>query len=315
MVGCVVVYNDQIIGEGYHAAYGQPHAEVVAINAVADKSLLSKSTLYVNLEPCAHFGKTPPCANLIIENNIPNVVISNIDIHKKVAGKGVQILQEAGINVITGVLISEGLALNKRFFTFHQKKRPYIILKWAETQDGFIGRKPGNTKSKQISNALSNRFVHGLRAASGAILVGTNTAVHDNPSLTTRLVEGRNPLRVVLDSTGRIPTSHKLFTDGNKNLVIGKQRDLPNSEFIDVSGDGYWPLILQALFERNIIQVLVEGGTKVHNQLLDQNLWDEIFVIQSNENWNEGIPAPKLTEAACNQFKLGSDTITQYMNK
>jgi len=316
MVGCVIVHNHQIIGEGYHKAYGDHHAEVMAINSVTEDALLPESTVYVNLEPCAHYGKTPPCADLIISRKIKKVVISNTDPHEKVAGKGIEKMVASGIEVVSGVLEKEGHELNKQFFTFHQKKRPYIVLKWAETSDGFMGRFSDDASSKQISNALSNRFVHELRAQSGAILIGTNTAVQDNPSLTTRLVDGKNPLRVVLDSKARIPESHTVFTDGNETIIIGPSRPNSRVEYIDIPNDAqYWPSVMRTLYQRNILQVLVEGGRRIHEQLIDQGLWDEAIVITSDAKWENGVRSPILNNTKLRSFTLDNDTITHYLNR
>ncbi len=318
MVGCVIVYDGKIIGEGYHTGFGKPHAEVEAIRSVNDKSLLQHSTLYVNLEPCAHHGKTPPCANLIIENKIPNVVISNVDPHEKVAGKGIKLLESAGIQVKTGVLSEKGSNLNKNFFTFHQKKRPYIVLKWAQTSDGYMGRSAGDSSmNKAISNDFSNQLVHELRANSDAILVGTNTAIVDNPALTTRLVPGRNPLRVAIDLRRRIPKSHKLYDGSASTLIIGPSQEAVSAEFANPPANAdIWPFILETLFERNVVQLLVEGGNNVLTQLIEANLWDEAIIITGDQKWKNGIKAPilSITEAT-RTFSLSTDTIHIINNK
>lgn len=317
LVGAVIVYNGNIIGEGYHTGFGKPHAEVEAIHSVKDKSLLELSTLYVNLEPCAHHGKTPPCADLIISSKIPTVVISNLDPNIKVARKGLEKLGDAGINVITEVGSAEGFKLNRSFFTYHTKERPFIILKWAETVDGYMGRLPNQVDlSKSISNPLSDRYVHDLRAMSDAILIGTSTAVLDNPSLTTRLVQGRNPLRVIIDLEGKIPATHTLFQDGLPNVVFGVERDFPNTDFIKVPDfKTIWTQLLTELFNRQCTQLLVEGGADVLTQFIESGLWDEIHVIKSNTSWDHGLKAPKLENMKPHTvFVLNDNVVTQYLN-
>ena len=222
MVGSVIVYDGKIIGEGYHRRNGEAHAEVNAINSVNDKSLLRHASLYVNLEPCAHYGKTPPCANLIASIGIPNVIIGSVDSAAHVSGKGIQILKDAGCEVTTGVLESESRELNKRFFTFHEKKRPYIILKWAQTKDGFIDILRNNNCSVEptwITNEYAKTLVHKWRSEEQAILIGTNTALADNPSLTTRLWKGKNPIRIVFDRNLRLPQGLRVFDDKAKTII------------------------------------------------------------------------------------------------
>jgi diaminohydroxyphosphoribosylaminopyrimidine deaminase / 5-amino-6-(5-phosphoribosylamino)uracil reductase len=318
LVGSVIVHDDKIIGEGFHKAYGKAHAEVEAIQSVSDHSVLKNSTLYVNLEPCSHHGKTPPCADLIISKGIPTVVICNIDPHDKVAGSGIKKLEDYGIKVTTGVLKNEGQELNRSFFTFHTSKRPHIVLKWAQTSDGLMGRmEHQNNLSKAISNDTSNLYVHQLRAESGAILIGTNTAMQDNPSLTTRLVNGRNPLRVIVDLKAKIPNTHTLFTDGLPTLVIGPKRSNINVDYLEVNEEtNIWPQLLEELYKRGVIQLLVEGGSHVLSQFIDYNNWDEIHVISSNVSWSEGISAPHVEHLQPeSNFNLGKDLITIYRNK
>lgn len=315
LVGSVVVHNNVIIGEGYHMAYGKPHAEVNAIQSVQDKSLLKESTLYVNLEPCSHFGKTPPCADLIVKQQLKCVVVANLDPHDKVAGKGVKRLQEAGIEVITGVLAEKGEQLNKAFFTLHRKKRPYVILKWAQTSNGFIGRMPNDvTSSKQISGPIAQQFTHGLRAESGAILIGTNTAIADNPSLTTRNRMGRNPIRVVLDQHGRIPASHALFTDQNDTCVFGETRHDVASENVVFYPYSNIEGVLKILAQNNITQVLVEGGASILNTFLTDAVWDEAYQITAPLEWDSGIEAPNITLEAVETQSLGEDSLKIYRN-
>lgn len=315
MVGSVIVHNGQIIGEGYHTAFGKPHAEVEAIRSVKNQDLLSTSTLYVNLEPCSHYGKTPPCADLIIEHKIPEVVISNLDPHDKVAGQGVARLRNAGVHVITGVLEHEGATVNRAFFTYHSKRRPYILLKWAQTADGFIGRLPGDLSSKQISGKLAARHTHKLRAQSGAILIGTNTAIEDNPSLTCRYWPGRNPLRIVFDRAGKIPASHHLFADGLPTVVIGPSRENLNAEFVQAPNGNAFDVVLDLLFKKGITQLMVEGGAHVLNHLIEINMWDECHIIQSPRQWHNGVKAPKLSATMADEFFLEQDRINIYLNQ
>ena len=325
MVGSVIVYDNKIIGEGYHKKVGEAHAEVNAINSVKDKSLLKKSTLYVNLEPCSHFGKTPPCANLIAELGIPNLIIGTIDTASHVSGKGIKILREAGCNVIVGVLENEARELNKRFFTFHEKKRPYIILKWAETKDGFIDKKreSDSQKPEWITNELSKKLVHKWRSEEQAILVGTNTIIADNPELTTRNWVGKNPLRIVFDRNLRLDNTYKVFNNKAETLIFAdtynkdhKNRDLMSNigiEFVDYSKDFYAQL-LNVLHKRNIQSVILEGGEKVLSSFIDTNNWDEARIFYGNMNFNEGVKAPVINVKELKYENLGDVKLTFIKN-
>ena len=301
MVGAVLVYENEIIGEGYHQQYGQAHAEVNCINNVseANQSLIEKSTLYVSLEPCAHFGKTPPCADLIIKNKIPNVVIACRDSYEEVDGKGIQKLQQAGVNVIVGILEKEALELNKRFFTFHRKQRPYIILKWAQSKDAKIARH--DFSALKISNDITNRMVHKWRSEEAAILVGTNTALHDNPSLTTRLWKGNNPVRLVLDLQLKLPLSLHLFDGSVKTIVFNqvKHEEENGVTFYKLSsGEDIISGLLNVLYRLKIQSVLIEGGARLLQSFIDQNYWDEARVITNEQLIIEsGINAPELKES------------------
>ena len=301
MVGAVLVYENEIIGEGYHQQYGQAHAEVNCINNVseANQSLIEKSTLYVSLEPCAHFGKTPPCADLIIKNKIPNVVIACRDSYEEVDGKGIQKLQQAGVNVIVGILEKEALELNKRFFTFHRKQRPYIILKWAQSKDAKIARH--DFSALKISNDITNRMAHKWRSEEAAILVGTNTALHDNPSLTTRLWKGNNPVRLVLDLQLKLPLSLHLFDGSVKTIVFNqvKHEEENGVTFYKLSsGEDIISGLLNALYRLKIQSVLVEGGARLLQSFIDQHYWDEARVITNEQLIIEiGINAPELKES------------------
>jgi diaminohydroxyphosphoribosylaminopyrimidine deaminase / 5-amino-6-(5-phosphoribosylamino)uracil reductase len=268
LVGSVIVHNNIIIGEGWHKKSGEPHAEVNAINSVKDKSLLKNSTIYVSLEPCSHFGKTPPCCDLIIQNEIPNIVIGTVDPNEKVAGNGIKKLIEASKNVTIGILEEECNELNKRFFTFHKKKRPYIILKWAESQDRFIA--PA-TKSEQkpvwITNEFSRQLVHKWRSEEQAILVGTRTVIDDNPKLNTRDWFGNNPIRIVLDQNNRIPKESHIFDNQAKTFLITKSDFNFNNKLA--------ANIATFLYENNIQSVIVEGGRQTLQTFINENIWDE----------------------------------------
>lgn len=308
MVGAVVVHNDRIIGEGYHHRYGEAHAEPNAINSVTEKELLSESTLYVNLEPCSHFGKTPPCANLIISTGIPKVVIGTMDPNPKVAGKGIELLRQAGIEVITGVLEDECNELNKRFFIWQREKRPYILLKWAQSRDGFmdLNRTEIGNGPIQISNLLTKQFTHKYRAQNQAIMVSTNTAVLDNPSLSVRRWAGKNPIRIILDRTGRIPTDYHIFDESVRTIIFTGLTDRVGTDkteyvVIDFSTDVIRQVI-HTLSQKNIHSVLVEGGSQLLSGFIQSGLWDEAHVEIAPIELKEGVVAPApgvLMERAC----------------
>jgi len=297
MVGCVIVHHGKIVGEGYHHEYGQPHAEVNAINSLTDDSIIPESTLYVNLEPCAHHGKTPPCANLIVDRGFKKVVIGNIDSNDQVDGKGIGILKAANIEVTTGVLAEEGRALNKRFFCNQESKRPYVVLKWAETQDGFLDykRKAEDEASPlKITSDIANRMVHKWRAEESAILVGRNTAILDNPSLTTRLHPGNNPTRVLIDPNLQVNPGAAMFDDSAHTIVFNalKSESHRHVSFVQINrADTMLQEIISYLHEHSIGSLMVEGGPSTHQQFIDQNLWDEIRVLKSSERIHDGVKA------------------------
>ncbi|MEP7141340.1 MAG: bifunctional diaminohydroxyphosphoribosylaminopyrimidine deaminase/5-amino-6-(5-phosphoribosylamino)uracil reductase RibD [Ferruginibacter sp.] len=317
MVGAVLVHNDQIIGEGYHRLYGQAHAEVNCINSVSEENiyLVEKSTLYVSLEPCAHFGKTPPCADLIIKKNIPVVVIACRDNYEQVNGRGIQKLQAAGIEVITPVLEKDALELNKRFFTFHNQRRPYIILKWAQTANQKIAR---NDYSRLfISNEITNREVHKWRSQEASILVGTTTALQDDPSLTTRLWPGNNPVRMVVDKELKLPPTLHLFDGTVKTIVFNtiRQKDMGQVLHYKISNEkSFITQILAALYELKIQSVLVEGGATLLQSFIDENYWDEARIITNMElEIPAGKKAPLLLNAErVSTKKILTDTIHYY---
>ena len=298
MVGAVVVYNGEIIGEGYHMQYGSAHAEVNAINSVKDKSLLKDSTIYVSLEPCCHYGKTPPCAKLLVDNHLKKCVIANRDTNPKVSGGGIKMLQDAGIEVVCGVLEEEGRFVNRRFFCDQEKKRPYIIAKFAQSKDGFIDI-DRTSKEKQnywFTNDAMKVFVHKQRAEEDAILVGYNTVLNDNPSLTVRNYKGKNPVRVVYDRDLSLPLSANIFNKDAKTIVFNnKVADTKNNiEFIKMEGQDYIKEMLNKLFEMRICSLIVEGGKKTLEQFLERNLIDEAFVLTGNISIGKGIKKPAI---------------------
>lgn len=321
MVGAVLVYDNRIIGEGWHQQYGEAHAEVNAVgqairNGQTDK--LSHSTLYVSLEPCSHFGKTPPCADLIIKHKIPKVVIGCRDPFKEVDGKGIEKLQEAGVKVEMAdrLMGYECKKINKRFFTFHTEQRPYIILKWAQTGDGKIAA--GNIERLLISNEYSNRLVHQWRSEESAILIGTNTALLDNPELTTRLWPGNSPVRLVVDMNLRLPASLKIFNGEVRTIVFNSVRQEEKGNLLYYKLEGNKSLLTQlmaALYQLRIQSVLVEGGAKLLQSFIDDSLWDEARIINNSALMiDNGLAAPVLENAILTSSeKLFSDTIEIYM--
>ena len=315
MVGSVLVYKNQIIGEGYHQQYGQPHAEVNCINSVveADKGLISQSTLYVSLEPCAHFGKTPPCADLIIKHQIPKVIIGCRDPFEAVNGKGIDKLLAACVDVTVGILEEECKILNKRFFTFHTKKRPYIVLKWAETANRFIGN---DTQERLlISSETTNKLVHKWRSEEAAILVGTNTALLDNPSLTNRLWTGKQPIRLVLDKLLSLPKSLNIFDKKQLTIVFNLVKHEEELNLIYYKLKENAPLlqqIMDACYQLNIQSILVEGGNKTLQSFIDNELWDEARAITNTQlTIEKGVPSPILFNARnSSTTKIGNELIT-----
>ncbi len=324
LVGAVLVHNNKIVGEGYHHQFGKAHAEVNAINKVDDE-LLKDCTLYVNLEPCSHFGKTPPCTDLIIEKKIKRVVIGCIDPYKEVSGRGIEKLKSNGVEVIKDICLEECRELNKRFFTSIEKKRPYIILKFAKTADGFIGfdkNIPGSeTRSKQISNEYSQRIMHKWRAEESAILVGTNTAIEDNPQLNARLFGERDPIRIAIDKDLKIPSTHYLL-DGRQNTIIFNEKEsgllnpLTRLIQLDFNSTTFLRDIFIILSENKIQSVLIEGGSKTLQSFIRHDLWDEARVFTSPKIWGTGIKAPDLGIHATfrGEEKIGADVLSFYNN-
>lgn len=321
LVGSVIVFEDKIIGEGFHRNYGGPHAEVNAIDSVLDKSLLSSSTLYVNLEPCSHYGKTPPCAELIIRSGIPRVVISNIDPNPKVSNRGVRMMREAGVDVVTGILEGEGWEVNKRFFTYYTKKRPYVFLKWAKTMDGYmdIDRSIENPPY-WISNDNLKIWVHKQRAFEDSILVGKNTIQNDNPSLSTRHYHGSNPIRLGIDRDLSLSTDLKFFDLSQKGILFNSQRDDDtNPMFIYKKidfGSSMYRNILDYLYRENITSIIVEGGKATLEGFINNGLWDEANILVGNRKFGGGLVSPSIDESMMDEIISYSDNyIMHYRNK
>ena len=315
LVGCVIVHDGKIIGEGWHRKYGEAHAEVKAIASVADSSLLSEATLFVNMEPCSHFGKTPPCADLLIQRSLKRVVISTLDTNPLVAGKGAKKLREAGMEVITGVLHEEGREINQRFFAHMELKRPYIILKWAETADGFMARE--NYESKWISNELSRQRVHQWRAEEDAVLVGTNTAQYDNPRLNVRDWSGRNPTRLVIDCSLRLNEKLHLF-DGSQPTIcynLSRREEFPNLIYVPLGESDFLPDLLADLYQRKIQSVMVEGGATTLGHFIAVGRWDEARVFRSKTIFGKGIAAPVAKGIRVREEDLMGDGLVVFENE
>lgn len=323
LVGSIIVYFDKVIGEGYHQQYGQAHAEVNAINSVADKELLKQSTLYVNLEPCSHFGKTPPCADLIIKMGIPRVVIGSNDPNPEVAGKGIRKLREAGVEVVTGVLEDEADFLNRRFITFHTLQRPYIILKWAQSADGIMA--PKEPKQLWLTNEQSKKLVHQWRSEEQAILIGGNTLMADEPKLTVRLVSGKNPLRIVISrhlSSTDFPQAffaEKVPTWIFNELVSKKEGEV---EFIKVEADSRgmsWELnmiqaILRRAYDKGIQSIIIEGGPATLQHFVNTGLWDEARIFTTPHILKEGKAAPVLAGQIIHEENIEGDELQVVLN-
>jgi len=318
-VGAVIVYKDTIIGEGYTSFFGGPHAEVQAINNVKDKNLLSESTLYVTLEPCSHFGKTPPCADLIVKHKIKHVVIGCTDPFVEVAGKGIEKLKNAGINVTVGILENECIASHRRFFTFHQKNRPYIILKWAESADGFIAPLiKDEQKPVWLSNTYSRQLTHKWRSEEMGILIGTNTVLEDNPSLTTREYFGKKPVRIYLDSKHKINSTFTITNVDAKTICLTTKipvKPIKNIMYKEINFNLLIDEICRVCFEANLQSVIVEGGTYTLQQFIDKNIWDEARVFKCEPILKNGIEGPTLkSHRLYTQQKIANDTLVIYKN-
>lgn len=319
-VGCVVVCNDKIIGEGYTSPYGGSHAEVNAIRSVVDKNLLQQATLYVTLEPCSHFGKTPPCADLIVKNKVPKVVIGCIDSHDKVAGKGIARLRAAGCEVIVGCLEAACKEQHRRFFTVQNKKRPYIVLKWAETQDGFIAPETKEVnRPVWISNAYARQLVHKWRAEEHAILVGTNTAIADNPKLDVRKWGGNAPVRVLLDRALKVPVDYALYDGAVSTIVLTEHPEKApakkNVQYIGIEFSQDLAMQLcDLLFQCDIQSVFIEGGRQTLQTFIDAGLWDEARIFVGSISFGSGVRAPGLVGTPYKEVSLGDTLLRYYKN-
>ncbi|NJB70539.1 diaminohydroxyphosphoribosylaminopyrimidine deaminase/5-amino-6-(5-phosphoribosylamino)uracil reductase [Saonia flava] len=321
MVGSVIVYNNKIIGEGYTSPYGGNHAEVNAINSVASKELLKESTLYVTLEPCSHHGKTPPCADLIVKNKIPRVVIGITDPHKKVAGKGIERLKGSGCKVTIGVLEKECREHHKRFLTFQKKKRPYIILKWAETSDGYIAPKQDKRKNKPepywITNKHSRQLVHKWRSEEQSILVGTTTVLEDNPKLNIRSWTGKNPIRVVLDRNLKINGKYHVLDKSTKTIFITSKEKTSSDNLIYETInfiDKVPQQICDILSKHQFTSILIEGGAKTIQAFIESDLWDEARVFVGDVSFDSGIKAPSVVKKQVKSIAILEDTLNIYSN-
>ena len=322
MVGSVIVFDDKIIGEGYHKVYGQAHAEVNAINQVLEnhknaKELLKRSTIYVNLEPCSHFGKTPPCADLIISSEIPRAVIGCRDPFDQINGKGIEKLKNAGIEVLEGILTDECIDLNKRFFTRIQKQRPYIILKWAQTADGFFA--PIDRSQKWISSQNAKQLVHRWRTEEDAVLVGKNTVIADNPRFNSREWPGKDPIRIVIDRRLELPHDLNIFDQSQDTIIFNEQKtDLVDRiKYLELEGfDNLLPqLIAYQLYLMDIQSMIVEGGAETLNLFIKAGLWDEARVFTGPQNWKSGISAPILPNKPIETQTVGPDVLNIWENK
>ena len=320
LVGSVIVHNNEIIGEGYHHEYGGPHAEVNAIRSVKDKTLLHESTIYINLEPCSHFGKTPPCSTLILNHKIPRTVISNMDPFPSVRGRGMAALQNAGTEVVYGVLEDEGELLNRRFLTFHREKRPYIILKWAETSDGFIDieRQEGDpVGTNWITDEVARTLVHKWRSEEAGLMVGTNTIIADNPRLNVRRWSGNSPLRITFDRNGRIPESANILDNSQDTLVFTCQQERYTGKTNSVLIDHGYQLedVLAELYEQKIISILVEGGQQIHNAFITSGLWDEARVFRGKMMFSQGVEAPVIDQSPAETLQFEGSELSIFYNQ
>lgn len=318
-VGAVIVRNSNIIGEGFHQQYGEAHAEVNAVNAVADQSILSEAEIFVTLEPCSHFGKTPPCVDLLLKHKFNRVIIATQDPFTKVDGSGIAKLQKAGIEVTLDCMKAEAQAINKRFFTFHQKKRPYIILKWAQTSDHFISRFPKDISegNNWITQAVSKQLVHQWRAEEDAILVGKNTVLVDNPQLTCRAIKGKNPIRFVIDENLELPKHCKVFNNEAKTIVLNAKVDKVDGNINFIKGDlrtKLTQLLVDVCNEQQIQSIIIEGGATTLQQFIKEQLWDEARVFTGNKKFKTGIVAPTIQGTISSKHSIEEDELIIYNN-
>lgn len=314
LVGCVLVKDGKIIGEGFHQKFGEAHAEVNAVNSVEDKTLLEGATAFVTLEPCNHQGKTPPCTDLLIRSKIAEVIIGSVDPNPKVYGKGINHLKNAGIKVESGFMQAQCEFMNRRFFTFHNRHRPHIILKWARTLDGFIARK--NLDSKWISNSRSRQIAHQLRVENDAIMVGKTTAAVDNPQLNARNWYGNSPKRGVLDLRLEVPDDHHLFDRKTLTWVFNAKKDESekNLRYVKVDAENPEQAILRFLHGENIQSLVIEGGSRTLQGFIDKGLWDEAYVFQAKKQFQEGVKEPFLTGTVLNKIQVEGDELWRLIN-
>lgn len=320
LVGSVIVHDDRIIGEGWHKEAGLPHAEVNAIKSVREKHLLKEATIYVSLEPCSHFGKTPPCANLIVDSGINKVVIGSQDPNPKVSGSGIAFLKQAGCEVRTGVLEKACDHLNKRFLTFQNKKRPYVTLKWAQTKNGFIAPSTRLVKRAPvwISNTYSKQLAHKLRTQEEAILVGTQTVIDDNPTLNARNWAGSSPIRMIIDKDLKVSTNSNIFNKEVETIVFTEKKEaLPNgiSHRYTNFSNSVPTQILNELFRKNIQSLIVEGGARTLQYFIDENLWDEAMIFEGEANFEDGVLAPKISSEVISEKKIRNDILRILKNE
>ncbi|MFY0643191.1 MAG: bifunctional diaminohydroxyphosphoribosylaminopyrimidine deaminase/5-amino-6-(5-phosphoribosylamino)uracil reductase RibD [Bacteroidia bacterium] len=316
LVGCIIVHGDKMVAEGYHETFGEAHAEVNAIKNLSSELDPSECTLYINLEPCSHHGKTPPCADLIIEKGFAKVVIGDLDPNPKVAGGGLAKLKQAGIDTQVGVLSEQCRQINRRFYYYHTHKRPYITLKWAETANGFIGRHRAELHlSKQVSSNSSKAFVHHLRAIHRSIMIGSRTANQDNPKLTVRDWVGRNPLKLIVSKSNTINDGLQMFKEGETWIFNTlKEDDSDSPHYVKIKFHGFLENMFRYLHDQGIQSVLVEGGAELAQGLIDHNLWDEAYVIKSDVVWERGVKAPILNASINREENIGHDKISTYIN-
>jgi diaminohydroxyphosphoribosylaminopyrimidine deaminase/5-amino-6-(5-phosphoribosylamino)uracil reductase len=317
MVGAVLTYDGRIIAEGKHAFYGAPHAEPDAISKVGEPEILKKCTLYVNLEPCCHFGKTPPCTEKIISAGIPHVVVAALDTSSKINGKGIRALNEAGVVTGVGILENEARGLNRFFYTYHEKKRPYILLKWAQTPDGFIDsdRKTPETPPVRISNSLTQIADHHWRGQYQAIMVGTNTIVMDNPNLTNRCWYGKNPLRITVDRRGILNHRYNIFNDEAKSVVFTSNTGANYGNSTEVIPYTDLMQIIKTLYDKKIQSLIVEGGTGLLNSFIKLGLWDEIITFTGDFLLKKGVHSPTLPDIPATSETLGSNLVRLHLNQ
>lgn len=320
MVGCVIVHEHKIIGEGYHQQFGKAHAEVNAINDVIANygdlapALLKNATAYVNLEPCAHFGKTPPCADLLVKHQLKKVVIGNTDPFSDVNGQGIEKLKSAGIAVESSLLSDQCSLLNRRFFTRIKQQRPFIILKWAQTADGYFA--PSNDVQQWITGPMAKQLAQTWRSEEDAILVGKRTALIDNPQLTNRTTNGKNPIRIVIDKNLEIPLTHHIFNDQAKTIIFNEVKTdvINNIHYVQMEDMQYYlaQKIAFQLYLMDIQSVIIEGGIQILTQFINANLWDEARIFTSKTAWKEGLKAPKIDGNIKERIVLADDELTIY---